>query len=486
MNWQDQILKEYKSDEEIRKAILNSDPMIFSCMAQIIMTRNFSYLTLTTGNHEREKTDRVLADCLIAFRRQLKTGKISLRVNKGRIIVGTQNEVLADHLTRLFSLMTMIGDMNPAYAKSLEFEQSLLKGNGFVALYAFRDELMHSLHKFGCTAQEEKEDIFHETLLVFWNKLVSSEVGIYFDSVKSKTGDCQVYNRKFYQNSKLTTYLTGIARNLFLNRTKAAGFNRTTGENEIPVAEETTGTFHEPDNPVLLLFLYYRAFVEDRKLRSVVSMLQHDCSLEDKEVCKVIGINNARIHSCRLKAHFYEWYEQNKHSVQQIIDRAGDYYFGRESKKNRLNEKIRVLDSLSRLSYNPIDFRIFEEEFRNEDEFGRYSKIFILLFYFFSTGKTSALAGLPDEKKMRSLMAIYKTRLLEMPGNRAISLLLFYGTDEPESVITDTLRAFYSELKEIGVSGEIPGIQFEILKEEIYRSNQVLFSMLSTENSFIN
>ena len=257
---------------------------------------------------------------------------------------------------------------------------------------------------------------------------------------------------------------------------------------EITDRENFGQVYDETDNPVLLMFLYYRNFIEQRKLRAVISLLQYDCNLEDKEVRSLIGINNARIHSSRLRSRFYEWYDLNQNKFHELTDEANEYFFQRESKKEILNKKIRTVDLYRRDHIDHIDLSIYKEEFHTIPEFTQYHEVFKYVFYFITTGKISALSGLPDEKLLKDLMGSYKNELFKLPRYQSILLLLFYGTDEAEENIINLLKDLCSELSEseqaIDFTKQLreygPQNRAE-LESEMYKANHTLFNNFSID-----
>ncbi|MCU0363713.1 MAG: hypothetical protein MUE32_10175, partial [Bacteroidales bacterium] len=328
----------------------------------------------------------------------------------------------------------------------------LLIREGFEKLLEMKAKVFNTLHDIGCKVKEDKEDIFNESLIIFWNKLTNREIGIYFSGNTDKLDNCRVFNRKYYQNSRLSTYLTGIAKNLFLNKTRTIDFRLMKDDvTEIEDKPDDFSSFGGDDNQVEIMFLYYRHYIEPRKLRTAISLLQYDCNLEDKEVRMLLGINNARIHSSRQRARFSEWYDENLENFSEILDQASDYFSGRAAKRERLNEKIRTIDLFQRKRINHIDLNIFREEFRTRDEFQRYHKLFRLVYYFTEKGKASGLSGLQDEKLLRGMMDTYKDVVFSLPNYQAILLLLFYGAEETEDKIITLFKELGPELSELEI-----------------------------------
>jgi hypothetical protein len=245
------------------------------------------------------------------------------------------------------------------------------------------------------------------------------------------------------------------------------------------------------------MFLYYRNYVEPRKLRTVISLLQYDCNLEDREVRQLIGINNARIHSSRQRSHFMDWYEQNLNNAPAIFDASHDYFLRRENKRSRLNEKIRTIDQFDRNKINHVDLEKFREEFRSNPEFRQHYRIFKHVYYLVSTGKQSGLSGLPDEKSLRAMMDAYKEVMFGLPNYQSVLFLLFYGADEPDETIIGLLKGLHPELAELEQDSDPlkrlldqleehqPANNQDLTNEE-YASNCSLFAGLSVKDNFIN
>ena len=493
----EKICKEYNSGDELMKAIVLNRTVVYYILTQVLVLGNNTYRNV--GLKEgADVADQLLSDTLTIFRRQVKNDKVVLRVQGEKVFINKENLELFDYLARLFSLVIETSRYNILHEKSNEFERKLVNGQGFNKVYELKETILGALHNFGCKESDDKEEIFDESLLVFWKKLQQGEVGIYFTANYPKLENCRVFNRKYYQNSKLSTFLSGIAKNIFLNRTRTSEFQVSRNSIvEITDQDEALTGNSESETPALFLFLYYRNMVEERKLRTVISLLQYDCNLEDKEVRQLIGIANTRIHSSRLRSRFFEWYQDNLHQIPELLDAAHDYLAKRELKKENLNAKIRTIDLYRRVSLSYLDLNIFKEEFRTIPEFRQYYRIFKYIYYFISAGKPSALAGLPDEKTMRALLEIYKIGIFGLPKNQALLLLLFYGSDEPVEIIINLLKSLEQELLQLDPDSEffgdadcldkytIPGDE-TTLKNEIYNTNKVLFSYFDAKKTFTN
>jgi len=489
------IVNDFGNDNNLSDAILTNNKLIYYYLSQIIMLGSNYYSDIESLNG-KTAADQLLIDSLIIFRRQIKYKKIRIQYEKKRIIVNNRIE-LSEYLRNLFILLIETGPLNSFYQQSLEFEKKLITGNGFQKIYELKRPVLNTLHECGCKQIDEQEEIFHESLILFWKKLINSELGVYVTGNFKKLDNFRVYNRMFYQNSKLSTFLTGIAKNLFFNKLKKAGYNvYKDNTTEITDRNDEEQVTNETDNSVLLQFLYYRNFVEPRKIRAMISILQYDCNLEDKEVRMLIGINNARIHSSRLRAHFYEWHRQNSNNIQAFLDIANDYFIKRNLKIDTLNKKIRTIDLYQRNIIKTVELNFFREEFRAIPDYTKYHQVFKYVLYFTTMGKFSALSGLPDEKVLRALMQTYKTELFKLPGYQVILLLLFYGSDEPEEVILTLINSLRTELSDPGQDGLANDFTHRLgdfdlrdstgLTNEIYKSNCTLFNSFSNEKSFIN
>jgi len=489
------MCKDFNSGDDLMNAIVSNNMIVYYYLSQLIIGCSIDYRNMET-KEGKKIADQLLADTLMVFRRQIKFKKIELHIQGEKVQVNKDNHELYDHLASLFVIIVETSNVNPAHEQNREFEMKLTGGQGFGKLYDLKESIMNTLHTFGCKDQQDKEEIFNECLLVFWKKLTLGEIGIYFSGDRNKLDNCRVYNLTFYQNSKLNTFLTGISKNLFLNKTRSSDYqvfrNKST---ELTDQDELIPVNRESDSPALILFLFYRNRIEERKLRTIISLLQYDCNLDDKEVRQLIGINNARIHSSRLRTHFSEWYYQNIHRIPELLDAAQDYLVKRESKKEKLNVKIRTIDLYRRDLLNYLDLNIFKEEFHTIPEFKQYYRIFKYVFYFIAVGKPSALSGLPDEKLMRKLMEIYKAELYALPQFRAILLLLYYGSDEPGEIIISLLKNLLQELLQQNPPDESIGELTNQLREnipvddsslinEIYTTNKSLFHRFSAEKNF--
>lgn len=491
-----EILNDFHDDEEIKSAVLLNNTLIYKYFSWIIMQNSTEYKGITHKKSNRA-ADQLLMDTLIIFRRQVKNELIGLLSRKDKIYAGNIGE-LAEYLTGLYQLIYEISPLNPFHQASADFEKELKRGRGFSMLNQLNPKIFGTLHEAGCRNAEDKQDILNESLVIFWKKLLEGELGLYFTGNPENPGYCCVYNRKLYRHSKLSTFLSGIARNIFLNMTRTAEFRAEKSEaSMVPDSGWHDPFLEENDLQVETMFLYYRNYVEPRKLRTVISLLQYDCNLEDREVRQLIGINNARIHSSRQRSHFMDWYEQNLNNAPAIFDASHDYFLRRENKRTRLNEKIRTIDQFDRNKINHVDLEKFREEFRSNPEFRQHYRIFKHVYYFVSTGKQSGLSGLPDEKSLRAMMDAYKEVIFGLPNYQAVLFLLFYGADEPDETIISLLKGLHPELAELEQDsdplkqlldqlGEHHPANNQDLTNEVYASNCSLFAGLSVKDNFIN
>jgi len=491
-----EILNEFHDDEGIKSAVLSNNALIYKYLSWMIMYNSTQYNSVSQKENSRA-ADQLLMDSLIIFRRQVKHDLAGFICRKGKIYIGHKGD-LADYLVDLFSLVLEISPGNPFYQASENFARDLARGRGFERLERLNGKINSTLHETGCRNPEDKQDILNECLVIFWKKLLEGEIGFYFTGQPDNPEYCSVYNRKFYRHSKLSTYLSGIAKNIFLNMTRTAEYRAMKSDaSMIPEKVEVDPLMDQEEGHIETLFIYYRNFIEPRKLRTVISLLQYDCRLEDKEVRHLTGLNNARIHSSRQRAHFMEWYEQNLENAPAIFDTSHDYFLRRENKKSRINEKIRTIDQFERNRINHVDLHKFWEEFRSNPEFDRFHRVFRQAYYLASTGKPSGLSGLPDEKNLRAMMDEYKEVIFSLQNYRAILFLLFYGADEPDETILSLLKGLHPELVETGQDSdqlknlvsqleEHQPANAEELADEVYASNNRLFSLLASRGNFLN
>lgn len=496
-----EIIEHFGDPQGISQAINSNNSLIYYYLTKIIVHHSVIYSN-TEKKEGTEKTNSILAEALITFRRNIKQGKIILSCDRKTVFVGNssmKNPVeLTEYLSNLFELMVETGPMNPWHEQSRSLELNVIKGREFQRFYEFKASVSRTLHGFGCADDEEKEEIFNESLIVFWKKMVDGEIGLFFSGKGKGLDHCRVYNRKFYQASKLNTFLTGIARNLFYNRTRNPAHTMIKNSaRDVPDFIDPGTVSSDRDNPVIPLFMFYRGLIETRKVRSLISMLQYECGLDDKEVKALLGLNNTRIHSCRLRTHFHQWYSENTNRMPALLDAAHDYLANRESMREKLNTKIRMVDLFQRNLVKVVDLKIFPEEFRTMTEFSKFHLVFKYVYYFTAAGKPSSLSGLPDETAMRQLLDIFKKELFSLPEYRAILILLFYGSNEPEEIIIGLLKTVSAELSD---PEQNPGQAFRLAQNlqdsipadhtgftnEVYEANGSLFSSFIAEPTFIN
>jgi hypothetical protein len=496
-NYDQEILQSFRDNAELESAVLSNNAMIYGVLARIIMKQSTYYRAILLKESQKI-ADQLLMQTLTIFRRQVKHHKTAIRIHKGRVYAGKNRTELSDLLLNLYSQVFQSSEWNTANKNAREFERTLINGRGFSKLDKLKSFVLNTLHESGCKNPEDKEELFNESLLIFWKKLVDGKIGIYFAGSENKPENAHVYNRDLYQQSKLSTFLTGIAKNLFLNKTRTVDFRAIKYDiADFPEDDEGLLPPEETDSQVVVLFHYYRHYVEPRKLRTAISLLQYDCNLEDREVRQLIGINNARIHSSRQRAHFAEWYGQNLSQAARIADASQDYFAKREDQKARINEKILTIDRFERQRVNHIDLNIYREEFRSHPEFNRFHRVFKQAYYLASTGKPSGFSGLPDESDLRTAMEIFKASIFSLSGYQAMLFLLFYGAEEPDETIVSLFRELHLELAGMEPDSAVMEILVDQLNahlpadpaelaDDIYASNTSLFARLSAEKIFTN
>jgi hypothetical protein len=492
------ILTEYIDESGIRNAILTNHSAIFYFFTQLLIHNDHKYVEVE-AQVGRDAANQLLVDALVALRRQVKHGKADISILRNKVYVGKANTDLTEYLGNLYSLMYETSQYSKTYEHAREFEQNLITGKGFHHVSKLKDSVKNALYSFGCRQEQDHEEIFNESLVVLWQKLTVREIGLFFRGTPDKPANWFIYNKRYFQNSRLSTFLTGISRNLFLNRIRT-GRTPDTQLGDLPLAEREhldTGP-DASENSVFTVFLFYRNFIEPRKLRVIVSFLQYDCCLEDSEVRDLLGINNARIHSCRLRSNFHSWYHQNIAYLPVVFDQAAQYLANRTAGIQRMNEKIRFILNFQKSKVrSPVDLSLFKEEFRAPSEFHLYHRIFISVFYLSSAGKASVFAGLQDEKVLRSLMGIYKRMLFTLKNLQVMLFLFNYSAEEPQDSVVKIMNAFCSELQELVRTPEyqsfIPLLtqltQWNPrgpadLVSELYRANTALFLALSNDKNY--
>lgn len=487
------LLDKFGTEKEIMEAILTNHPLIYYLLSRLAVVECESYKQLERRD-SRTAADRTLSECLVIFRRQIKFGKADILIKGDSIMVGKNRTGLAEFLNELIQLVFETSPLNPMHEFAADYQHKLIKGQGYQSLYQLKNLVEQTLHTSGCTRQEDKEDIFNESLLVLWKKLQQGEAGIYFTNNMKSIDHCRIYNRTLYQQSKIGTFLAGISRNIFMNLTRNPEYVASRNYScELDPETLNESAEPDPDNLVLLMFLFYRACIESRKLRSVISILQYDCNLEDKEVQRVLALNNTRIHSSRLRAHFYEWHSRHMTDIPSFLDASSSYFAQRDEKKEMINRKIRAIHLYERTSHTKMDLEMFREEFGSDTDFSRYYPVFKYMYYFISTGKSSSLAGLADEKSLREMMELFKKDLFSLPSFQTLCLLLFYGSDEPAGIITSLMQSLLTELDEPAQEtseltrhlSEFFSTGTASLSKEIYNANNSLFRTMTEDTPFI-
>jgi hypothetical protein len=480
------ILNEYSNGTDLMKAILENAAKFYFLVTEVMLFQSREFKKIET--HEGYQTAKeLLAESLIILRRQLKYGKITLMVSDGKILIEKYKNEFFDHLDQLLSLLSDIRISDRENKIADVFDSKLINGQAFRQIQKLKGAVTRSLFSFGCTNDVEKEEIYNECLVIFWQKLMKKEIGYYIRGRSDKPESYHVFNRQFYQNSKLSTFLIGIAKNIFLNRIKTVKRTETMTD-DLSSVEAENYQINPSENSLVSMFLYFRAFIEPRKLRSVISILQYDCNLEDKDVRQLLGINNARIHSCRLRSNFHEWYGNNRNNTHLIFDKATGYLSGRTFKTGKLNDKFRTITTYIETPMKwKIDLGIFREEFRSLDDFVKFHRVFRFLIYFSYCGKPSAMAGSPDEKSMREMLEAFKKILFSIPEYQTLLFLFYYGSEEPEKTIVSYLQNLSRELMDLGQNPEPASflsaqleknspVDESDLQNKIYETNCNLFS----------
>jgi hypothetical protein len=444
------ILKSFSSSEGLREAIVTNDASFYYLLVQEVIIESQEYKEMR-NQYGCALADQMLTKTLIVFRQLVKFNKLEFQIGSGRINVNKNPSDLIGNLNSLLRVIDETGQHNTNYKHFIEFETRLINGEGFRKLYDLKRYVINALTSFGCKDSLDGEELFHEALLIFRKKLKDNDIGLFFTGENAKIQDWQVYNRKFYQYSRLSTFIIGIAKNLFMNKIRTAEYKQTKSKgpdiSELNISE-ISNIEMESDNPVMMMFVYYRSEVEERKLRSVISLLQYDCGFEDNDIRKILGLNNARIHSSRLRAHFIDWYYLNLKRLPEFIDETEGYFRSREQKKEKLNLKIRNLDWYLKNQISQPDLTVFKEEFRSHQEFYRLFRIFRNVFYLSGIGKPSTLVGLPDEKSTRKSLELFRKKLFELSGIQVTLFMLYYSTDETEESIVNLIRCLINELCE--------------------------------------
>lgn len=492
-----EILNAFHDDEEIKKAVLSHNALIYKYLTWIMMQNSLPYRSIKL-KEGKETADRLLRDCLVIFRRQVNHDYYKILIKKEKIINGNSNSELVDHLVSLFKLMEEISPLNPFHEAAEKYEKEMVEGRGLLALELCRPLVYSALHKAGCTNQEDKEDIFTDARMIFWQKLKNNETGLFLTGQSNDISNCHVYNKSLFQNSKLCTFLAGISINLFLNLTRTSEFRISKKDlSHVPDTVSDDQVSEDNARQLKMLYNYYRNCVEPRKIRTIISMLQYDCDLEEKEVKGLLGINNARFHSSRLRENFVKWQKDPRNRQSAIIDASNEYLTKKESQDKKLNEKLLIIDRFERGQSNHVDLNKFREEFRSHNEFHKYRRLFMISYYLVSQGKASRFTGLLDEMELRMMMGSYKNIILELEHLQALLIFLFYAAEEPEESIIGLLLGLHSELPRLDpkpdflkklidqMNDHVPSDPSQ-LADELYASNGNLFMLMSEDNYFIN
>lgn len=489
------LCKEYPAGSDFMEAVRLNKAQVYYILSRLII-QNCAHFRMLNKQQGPKAADQVLTAILMAFHRQVKERKVEISIRSNGVSVNRENQDLLAYLSGLFQLGWEVSPFHSQYSPDREIENKLIQGQGFSKLLVFRDMISHTLQVLGCRDSQDREEIFDESLLIFWKKISSGEIGICSSGRSGDIASYRVFHRKLLLCSKLSTFLTGISRNLFMNRTRTAAFqNNINTVSDLPEQEAESPMSAEFESPAFMLYLYYRTHIDERGLRALISILQYDCSLEDKEVKQLLGIQNARIHSCRLRAGFAEWYSRNLPKVPELLDSAQEYLSRRQAKTQFLNCKISCIDLYRRSSLPYLDLSCFREEFRSIPEFRQYHLLFLTLFYFVSTGKASSLTGLPDETRLRQQMQSYKEVILGRGAGKALLFLLYYGSDEPSDIIRHLLESLIKEPEVNQGNQNTPGSSKGIaewipadntsLTDLLYTINRTYFEDLRIKPAFI-
>ena len=479
------LLTDFPSGGSLHDAVITNNRQFYQLVVRLVMEKCEQY-RLFKEKHGAIVAGELLSRLLIVFYRQVKAGKAELSVAKQAIHIQNGKTELLEYIDNLLRLCIESGEYGPFYSQSCQLESQLKDGRSFEKLKPLNNLITGSLKSFGCMQKEEADEIINESLITFWHKLKNQEIGLFFTKNPYRVEECLVFNRTFYQTSKLSTYLTGIARNIFLNRLKTFRPGIVNFEDyyngNLDIAEN-----EQPDNQIVFMYQYYRIFIENRKLRAIISLLQYDCNLEDREVRLLLGINNARIHSCRLRANFHDWYKMNLMALPMLYDKAAEYLAQRNAKNQRINKKLRFIDRYKHTGeVQAVDIGLFVEEFRTENEFTQFCLTFSTMYYLATVGKPSQVSGLTDEGTLREQLAKFKEMLFGLPNSASIAYLIYYATGEPAEVMLKVFAELYVEYHDIekeqqGVSAlknqlsELLAWKDEDLKNQLYKTNQHLF-----------
>lgn len=468
-----EILKNYQiNNGDLDRALIFGDPETYYLIVKSLIREKFFQDLLFNENLNAYD---LLTETLIAFRRQLKSGKATIQFQKQLILVNNKQEI-SEYLKRIFTLMA-------EEKADTEFQNKVDENATFIEVYHLKDKVMNTLGTIGLQLKVDPEEVFQESILRLWDKISHNEIRIIKNKLDQPVNDWVVYNRFDYSNSRLSTYLVAIAKNLVYNNYR---FQKLRNSESIEIIENRSAEVEtNPDSdPILLCYKYFRVFYEDRKLRSIISILHYDCGLEEKEVCHLLKINNARIHNSRLKSDFNDWYCHFLKNYAKYFLELNHYAREIESKEHKLNQKLMAITQfISRKS--DVDLNIFKEEFRSQEEFRGMGIVFRNVLYLVSLGKASNISGLPEEPLLREKHASLKSSLFNLEKVEVILYLLFYASMEPEYGIQQLLIALKEEMT--GIENDL-NFRFLLkpsdLKNDMYSVNQRLFGLLDKENLF--
>ncbi len=486
-----ELLQVYQNADGLSEAILSNNEHVYSLLTVYIIHHSEIYKDIVEKK-ERSGSEMIVSDTLTILRRQVKAGIAPLGVNHGKLLLGKTDLLL--HIDRLLLLLQKTGPLSEIKAEVGRVELNLINGYGFRTILKLKPGIMGALVTFGCHSQSEREEIFSESLIILWKKLIHNEIGIIKESPQGHTDRYQVYNKRYFQHSSLNTFLTGIVRFLFMNRCRIRKRQFTDIADNIPEINNLPDTESDKE-PVAVLFRLYRIFYEPRKLRTLISLLQYDCGLEDAEVCRITGLSNGRIHSYRLRRNFRHWYSTNIGNLHRVTDKAYDYHKMCESKLRFLNEKIRVLNDGQDDHLQDVPMDIFREEFTDSINFHAYRQILLDILYLAQAGKASSLKGIPDEAALRQKMSSFRHLLRTLEPHLAVMYLLYYASDEPPDAIVNLLQELAVELADeepeergalnfgIHLTNNIPS-DTEELTRRLCAINSHIFTTLSKPTPF--
>lgn len=437
-----ELLQVYPNADGLYEAILSGNEHVYRLLTGYIIQHSKVYKEIVETKG-KSGSRMVVSDTLTILRRQVKAGVARLYLNHGKLFLGKTDLLL--HIDRLLLLFRETGPLSEIKPEMGEAELNLINGYGFRTILRLKPGIMRTLANFGCHSQSEREEIFSESLIILWKKLVNNEIGIIQRNSQNHADRYQVYHKRYFQHSNLNTFLTGIVRFLFMNRCRSRKrrFTDITDNISEPVNLPDTGSDVEP---VAVLYRLYRIFYKPRRLRTLISLLQYDCGLEEGEVCRITGHNNCRIHSYRLRRNFHLWYRTNIGNLHRVTDAAYDYHKKCEAKLRFFNRKIRVLISGKDDPGQDIPMDIFREEFTDNIDFQAYRQEILDILYLVQAGKAGSLKGIPDEAALRRKMSSFRQLLRTLEPHHEVMYLLYYGSDEPPETIVNLLKELAVEL----------------------------------------